>query len=182
MGTNINAVSSLNSWAHARVQHEAGTVTNYGSIRQAVVGSTWTSSGSTLILGDDRYGNGGVGVLLPNGGVVTNEQQRLHQRLRWCLDRGRRRHGDERGFHHGTSARSSVASGSVDNQSGGILSTISGEFRVTAYVGNCGSVTNAGTIIISGTNTSAVPVWGRGTVNDFEGFLRPAPWTWPSTP
>ncbi len=165
--TSINAVSP----SYAGVYGSAAapwTVANYGVIQGPLVGINLASSGSTATNWGRIGGTGptGVGIVLPNGGTVTNQSSGSISGYIGVAIEGSAGAVTNAGSITGHGTVVFVASGSVNNQSTGTINMISGLSALTVYVGHGGSVTNAGTITNSGYNTAAIATGGGGTVTN----------------
>jgi fibronectin-binding autotransporter adhesin len=161
VGTSINAPSP---WPAGLYGGSKGSwnIVNYGAIQGSSVGIDLYTSGSTVTNWGTIGGNAGVRVLLPNGGAVTNQSGGSISGYAAVDVTG----GVGTVTNAGSiTGRVSVASGSINNETGGILTT-SGKDALAAFAGNGGSVTNAGTITNSGYAGAAVAIAGGGTVTN----------------
>ena len=144
------------------------TVANYGSVQGLSLGIDLNSSRSALTnwgtIG--ATGASGVGVLLPNGGSVANQNSGSISGYVGVIVGGSGAVTNAGSISGGMTAVS-VASGSVNNEFGGTLGmTRSDVSNVTVYVGGSGLVTNAGTITDAGYNTAAVVIGDGGRVTN----------------
>ena len=71
-GTNINAASPWPAGVYGG-SSVPWNIVNYGAIQGSSIGIDLNTSGSTVTNWGTIGGNAGVGVLLPNGGAVTNQ-------------------------------------------------------------------------------------------------------------
>ena len=129
-GTNISAVSP----SYAGVYGGSGaswTVANYGVIKGPFLGIDLASSGSTVTNWGTIGGTGaaGVGVLLQNGGTVTNRSSGSISGYVGVAVEGSAGTVTNAGSITGHWTVVFVASGSVNNQSGGTSQHDLGAFR-----------------------------------------------------
>src|SRR5271166_3696339 len=127
---------------------QSWTVANYGSIRGAVLGVRLASSGSTVTNWGTiaAMGPTGVGVHLPNGGAVTNRTGGSISGYLGVYVVGASGTVTNAGSIAGVGTAVFVASGSLNNQSGGTISSPGANSANTVFAVQGGSVTNAGTI------------------------------------
>jgi hypothetical protein len=165
-GTRINAGSNVGVYGGSSVNW---TVTNYGSIQGLFQGLHLASSGSTVTnwgtIGETRA-TAGTGVMLPNGGAVTNQSGGSISGYAGVYIGGIGGAVTNAGSITGSATAVFVTSGSVDNESGGTLSVSSGHSHLAVYVGKGGSITNAGNITSAANNTAVVAIGGGGTVTN----------------
>jgi len=140
-GTDINAATPSSVGVYVG-SSTPWNVTNYGAIQGPSAGLYLRASGSTVTNWGAISGNAGAGIQLPNGGAVTNESGGSISGFVGVYIPGGVGTVTNAGTIIGQAPAVSVASGSVNNQSGGTLSMISGISAPTVYVGHGGSVTN----------------------------------------
>lgn len=163
--TQINALSNVGVYGGSG---QSWTVANYGSIQGQLDGIHLVSPGSTVTNWGTIIGSGtSIGVLLQNGGSVTNQSGGSISGYVGVAIGGAGGTVTNAGSISAGETAVFVASGSLDNESGGTLSmTTSGLSTLTAYVGGGGSVSNAGTITNAGYNTAAVVLGDGGRVTN----------------
>ncbi len=166
----FGAATKINSSSFAGVYGSSSkiwSVANYGSIQGRGVGIDLTSSGSTVTNWGAISGTAnGRGVLLPNGGSVTNQSGGSISGYGGVDIEGSGVVTNAGSISGGATAVF-VASGSLNNESGGTLSMTSvGLSSVTAYVGGGGSIINAGKVTNAGYNTGAVVIGDGGKVTN----------------
>ena len=144
IGTKISAASYVGVYGGFA---ETWTIANYGAIQGPLQGIHLNSSGSTVTNSGTIAGIGAksMGVLLPNGGAVTNLSSGSISGYVGVYIGGAGGTVTNAGSIAGTLPAVLVVSGSIDNELGGTLS-MSGNSFMAAYAGKGGSVTNAGTI------------------------------------